>query len=238
MKIAVTKASGDPKYNNYITWLKAADDTIEVVDLINLSPDQAVEALGEVSGVLFTGGPDVHPERYELGHRVDDCVIDEKRDEIEFALVQPAIERNLPVLGICRGFQVINVALGGTLHVDIPTDAPSDVEHRDFNDVDSAHSLAVEPGSLIKRISKTLDGSVNSAHHQGIDKIATLLTPAALSEDGVIEAFEWGDAALGGKPFLLGVQWHPERMEADSPFSKPIADHFASKVAAFHMLFK
>lgn len=239
MKIALSRASGHPKFNNYISWLTAADDTIEIVDLIDLSPSDAVAALADVSGLVFTGGPDVHPNRYGSPGRDADCMeIDLKRDELEFALVQPAIERNIPVLGICRGLQVINVALGGTLHVDIPIDCPSDIEHAAVNEVESTHALAVEPGSLIKRISRTLDGPVNSSHHQAIDKIATLLSPSALSEDGIVEAFEWGDAALGGKPFLLGVQWHPERLDASSPFSTPLARHFTAEAAAYSLLLK
>lgn len=239
MKIAVSKASGHPKHNNYISWLKSADDSIEIIDLISLKPGEAVEALADVSGVVLTGGPDVHPDRYDTADRVGECKeIDLERDAMEFAIVQPAIERNLPILGICRGFQVINVELGGTLHVDIPTDRPSDIEHRDVDDVDATHELVVEPGSMIKRISRALDGPINSAHHQGVHKLANLLAPSALSEDGIIEAFEWGDAALGGKPFLLGVQWHPERMESSSPFSKPLADHFVYEASAYSLLMK
>ena len=91
---------------------------------------------------------------------------------------------------------------------------------------------------MLKRISRVLDGEINSAHHQSVEKIAAVFTPTATSPDGIIEAFEWGDASLGGKPFLLAVQWHPERMSYDSPFSLPIAQHFLFEAASYYNLFQ
>lgn len=237
MRIAVSKASGSDKYQLYGAWLKAADPDVEVVDLISMSPDEAVAALDTVSGVVLTGGPDVDPEHYKQPEKRGLCGdIDEHRDALELAVAKAAVEKNLPMIGICRGFQLLNVAFGGTLVADIPTQRPSDIEHRQVDGKDSMHELHSEPGSMIKRITRVLDGTVNSAHHQGIERIANLFAPSALAPDGLIEAFEWGDAALGGKPFLLAVQWHPERLPYDNPFSLPIAEHFVHEAHAYRLL--
>jgi putative glutamine amidotransferase len=239
MRIAISKASGSDKYALYGAWLKAADPDVEVVDLNGMSPDEAVDALSSVSGVVLSGGPDVEPEHYQQPEKRGLCFdFDPERDALELAVARAAVERNLPMLGICRGFQVLNVAFGGTLVADIPTERPSNVEHRQIDKQDAQHDLHVEPGSLIKRITRTLDGTVNSAHHQGIEKLANLFTPAALASDGLIEAFEWGDASLGGKPFLLAMQWHPERLPYTSPFSLPIAQHFTAEAHAYHLLLR
>ena len=239
MRIAISKGSGHDRYAHYLQWLQTINNEVEMVDLISLSPNEAVEALSSVNGVLLSGGPDVDPSRYGQPEKHAHCgTIDEHRDELELAIIQPALELNLPILGICRGFQVLNVALGGTLVADIPSEMTSNIEHRALDDIDSNHNIAVEPGSMIKRITRTLDAEVNSAHHQGIEKLATLLSPSALSADGLIEAFEWGDAALGGKPFMLGVQWHPERMDIQHPMSGAIAEHFLQEVQAYSLLFR
>jgi putative glutamine amidotransferase len=239
MKIAVTKASGTEKYALYGRWLQQVDADVEIVDLIEMQPDEATRTVLECDGVLFTGGPDVDPVIYGMPEKRELCsTIDAHRDALELSVAKAAYEARLPMLGICRGLQVINVAFGGTLIADLPTERSSDVEHRMIDEVSSEHAIHVEPGSLIKRICNALDGEVNSSHHQAIDTLASLFTESALSDDGVIEAFEWGDTSLGGKPFLLAVQWHPERMPSHSPFSLPIARHFVEEVRAYRALLR
>lgn len=237
MKIAASRASGSDKYLMYERWLRAADPDVEVVDLHGMSPDQAVEQLRSCAGLLLTGGPDVAPERYGQPEKAELCgPADLERDALELALIDEARERRMPVLGICRGAQILNVAYGGTLIADIPTVQGAEVEHRQIDSVDQRHALHVEGGSLIKRICRVMDGSVNSAHHQAVEHLSPVFEVAAHAADGTIEAFEWADASYGGKPFLLAVQWHPERMEYDNPLSLPIAQAFMHEVAAFDVL--
>ncbi|NQW29630.1 MAG: type 1 glutamine amidotransferase [Ignavibacteria bacterium] len=240
MKIAVSKASGNENYGKYEEWLKAADDSVEVVDLSTCaSVEDAKEKLKECSGIVFSGGPDVHPSRYNMPELLELCTgLDEKRDELEFALVEEARELQMPVLGICRGAQLLNVAYGGTLYADIRTQVPEVQKHDRVDGYDSQHPIAVEPGSMIKRVCRVLDDVVNSAHHQSVKNIAGIFSPAAYSDDGIIEAFEWGDATMGGKPFLLAVQWHPERMSYSSAMSGPIAEHFVLEAQAYESLMK
>lgn len=234
MIIALSKASGSDSYINYIEWLKAADESIEIIDLTQKPFDEAISILENVHGLVLTGGADIHPERYGKSERLDECHIEPERDTLEFALFEKAKELNLPILAICRGAQLVNVALGGTLFIDIPTDYITDTEHRKRESKDSRHGLEVEAGSLLKKITKTNSGTVNSAHHQAVENLSTLLRKSAKSEDGLIEAFEWNESI--GKGFLLGVQWHPERMEYDNPFSLAIAQHFLYEAESYQLL--
>lgn len=239
MTIAISKASGAANYEKYATWLAAANPDASVVDMNGRRAEEAVELLKTCDGLILSGGPDVDPERYGEPEKREVCgAIDEHRDEVEFALVTAARELSLPVLGICRGAQLLNVAYGGTLTADIPSALPSAIEHRQLDGVDSTHQVHVEPGSIILRIAGVLDANVNSAHHQAVEKLATLFTPSALSPDGIVEAFEWGDATLGGKPFLLALQWHPERMSYDEPLSLNVAQHFLHEAEAYSVLIR
>lgn len=239
MKIAISKASGSASFDRYGPWLQAADASVEVVDLSGMTAMDAVAVLREVSGLVLSGGEDVDPALYGHPERRDVCgTINAERDALELALATAAVEIRMPVLGICRGLQVLNVAFGGTLIADIPSQRPSTTEHRRIEGVDSVHGVEVQPGSILKHVCGTMEGSVNSAHHQAIEKIAAVFTATVLGEDGVIEAIEWGDAALGGKPFLLGVQWHPERMEYQSPFSLRLAEHFLLEASAYQLLLR
>lgn len=239
MTIAISKASGSPAYSHYGRWLATVDLDFAVVDMAGLSAEEAVVRLRECDGLILSGGPDVDPERYNEIEKRGACkVIDQARDAMEFGLVEAARDLSMPVLGICRGAQLLNVAYGGTLIADIPSARPSEIEHGQQDGIDSVHAVCIESGSIIKSICGVYDAEVNSAHHQAVEKLATLFTPSALSPDGMIEAFEWGDATIGGKPFLLAVQWHPERMEFDAPLSANIARHFLQEADAYSVLFR
>jgi len=235
MKIAISKASGTAKYALYAHWLRLIDPSIDIIDLsVSLTDIETI--LSECSGLILTGGPDVNPAKYGKSERESDCFIDETRDQLEFPLLDIVREMKLPVLGICRGAQLLNVALGGTLIVDIPTDYSIQIDHKSNSNGDNRHLIEVVPGSLLKKITKATEGEINSAHHQAVEHISEHLRVSAIAPDGVIEAFEWNEPA--GKPFLLGVQWHPERLDYDNVFSKRIAEHFLFEAESRRLLFR
>jgi putative glutamine amidotransferase len=165
-----------------------------------------------MDGIFVPGGGDVNPDRYGAPHHpLTDRIVD-ARDAIEISVVQWAASDDVPLLGVCRGNQVINVALGGTLIQDIPSQLESDINHR-FRPEGVAypqdgHTVDIEPSSRLARIiGSTQNVTVNTLHHQSVEKAAPGLTITAHAPDGVVEAVE-----MPGKHFLLGVQWHPEIM--------------------------
>ena len=176
-------------------------------------PQSNLEALlPHLDGVLFTGGGDIAPERYGGAPNSLVSDVDPDRDRLEIELVPQVIETGKPFLGICRGFQVINVALGGSLYEDIKAQRPDSLEHQwspTHPREHLAHSVRIETGSRLEDILKADEVQVNSLHHQGIRRLARNLLPTAYAPDGVIEAFE-----LPSYPYGLAVQWHPENLQA------------------------
>jgi putative glutamine amidotransferase len=179
-----------------------------------ISPSSWANILSHLSGVLITGGADVDPARYHGEHHPTVYGIDPDRDALEIFLVQQCAQANLPLLGICRGIQVINVALGGTLYADIVSYKPGALKHDWFPDWPRdylAHEIRlVKDSQIINFLSPDhheSDGTikVNSMHHQGVCDLGPTLKPVAFSPDGLVEAVE-----LVGHPFGVGVQWHPE----------------------------
>lgn len=165
-----------------------------------------------MDGIFVPGGGDVNPDRYGAPHHpMTDRIVD-ARDTLEISVIQWSAEDDVPLLGVCRGNQVINVALGGTLIQDIPSQLESDINHR-FRPEGMAfpqegHTVDIESGSrLADIIGATTNVTVNTLHHQSVEKIAPGLIITAHAPDGVVEAVE-----MPGKHFLLGVQWHPEIM--------------------------
>ena len=229
MMIAISKGQGDPKYEKYARWLLAADPACELIELSSREKKEALRLMERIDGIIFTGGEDIHPSRYERADAVPLCgIFDEARDEREFLWLERARQRGIPILGVCRGMQLINIAFGGTLFSDIPDSFPDALPHRK-KEADEEHPIAIEADSLLSTIADSLYGTVNSFHHQAIDRIAPVLRVTGRSTDGIIEAIE--DTKDSGNAFLLGVQWHPERMSYDSPFSGGIARTF---IGAMH----
>ncbi len=235
-KIILTKGNGAQKYTLYEKWLKAAGSVGCVLDLWTMSSEERSHAIATSDGIIFTGGPDINPEKYNQAERSGECIISDERDAIEFEAFEQARDFKMPILGICRGLQIFNVALEAQLIIDIPRDILSDIEHRSIEGNDSFHTIEVAPGSLIKKICRSASGLVNSAHHQAVAILSEQLSLAGSSSDGIIEAAEWSDP--GGKGFLLGVQWHPERLDYSSPFSLPIARHFLFEAESYALLRK
>ena len=159
------------------------------------------EWVHHVDGLVLTGGADIDPARY--GHANTASDIDPARDAVEFTLYATALADGIPVLGICRGFQLINVSAGGTLHQDVPAHARYDLPPST-----AVHDLTIEHGSIVH----TLFGDshrVNSLHHQTAADLGTGLRVTAWADDGTPEAIEVDDARV------LAVQWHPEMMDHD-----------------------
>jgi putative glutamine amidotransferase len=172
------------------------------------------EALTGIGGLMLTGGDDVAPARYGEPTHPAVLEVEPERDEFEIALVQEARRRNLPILAICRGAQVLNVAFGGSLVQDIPSQVTGALQHKLQVPPHEPYALAHEVwfekdsllGSLLKdRLSDADSCEVNSRHHQAVKQIAGGFRVTATAPDGVIEAFE-----DPGSRFCLGVQWHPE----------------------------
>jgi putative glutamine amidotransferase len=169
------------------------------------------ELVGRLDGVLFTGGGDVHPAAYASQPHPNVAYVDEDRDRVEIVLLSLTLGRRLPFLGICRGLQVINVALGGTLFEDIADQRPGSLKHDvspDFPRNFLAHPIDIEGGSLLAQVFGLQQVQVNSLHHQAARRLADRLVPTAYTPDGVVEALELPDY-----PFGLAVQWHPEWLQ-------------------------
>ncbi|MBU9764574.1 gamma-glutamyl-gamma-aminobutyrate hydrolase family protein [Mycobacterium sp. TNTM28] len=172
-----------------------------------VDPGIAGRVLARIDGLVITGGPDVDPARY--GHQPHPSTNEPatERDEWEFALLEAALRQGIPVLGVCRGAQVLNAASGGTLHQHLP-DVIGHTHHQKGNAVFGTSEVRTVPGTrLAALIGATSDAQCY--HHQAIDRVGAGLVVSARDSDGVIEAVE-RDPALPGDAFVLGVQWHPE----------------------------
>jgi len=211
---------GQEEFARYADWVKRGIPGAEIRRLSSAtSPTPDLESC---NGLILTGGGDVHPRFYDMPEVLGlTNSVDESRDEFEFRVIEDALRLSLPVLGICRGSQVFNVARGGTLVPDIErTGHPS---HRKVDGADRTHGVLVEESSQLRVVVGSDSGTINSSHHQAADRPGSGLVVSARSDDGIAEALEW--ERPDGRPFLLLVQWHPERMrDQESPFSRAILE--------------
>jgi putative glutamine amidotransferase len=185
--------------------------------------------LGGIDGLLLSGGSDLHPSYYgeeavpELGVTIPE------RDAFEMSLVEQALRRGIPIFGICRGMQVLNVALGGTLYQDLPSQMDHSVllgHRQETPKWQPTHEVDVDGGSQVAGIMGTGELKVNSYHHQAVKDLATGLVAVAQAPDGVVEAVEWRDLS---QRWLVGVQWHAEAMRDVGPEHRKL---FEAHVAA------
>jgi putative glutamine amidotransferase len=170
-------------------------------------PGPMIPALLErVDGICLSGGPDIHPDAYGAEPHSELGPTEPRLDAFELALARAADERDMPILAICRGAQVLNIARGGTLHQHLPDVAGDRLAHRQPGDPSKhTHGVSVVPGSRLEAILGHRHVEVNSFHHQAVDAIGERLTVTAQAEDGTVEAFEAVD-----RSFVVGVQWHAE----------------------------
>lgn len=221
MRIALTldRDANRSESNDYLRSLRAAGaarSEIEIVSLLEASD-------GDFDALLLGGGVDVDPARYGKALLENGNVeVDAERDRIDFELFERARQRGVPVLGICRGLQVVNVALGGTLVQDIPSERPSEVVHQRTAEEKTRrdHHVAIAPGTRLAALAGAPEIAVNSRHHQAIDAVAPGLAVSGTAPDGVPEAVE-----APGESWLVAVQWHPENLAGD-PVSERLFAEF------------
>ena len=219
--IAMPRMSTDPEptvaQSKYIESLARAGAGMRWVELSD--PEQAVQDALTCDGLLLPGGGDMDPKFYGQA-RIPACGEPNLlRDAAEPLLLRAFLAADKPVLGICRGIQVMNAVLGGDLYQDIKP-----FEHLPHNDHwAKVHTVTVRRGTLLSRILGQDTVLVNSQHHQAVDRVAPGFTLAALSEDGIVEAIEKPDAR-----FCLGVQWHPEWLSVADPAMQGLFDAFVN----------
>ena len=203
--------------DNYANWLNRLHNGLEIIDLYSMDFTAIATELPVVSGLLLSGGGDIDPSLYGGNEDLSYCKgMDAWRDKMEAGLIELAFKFGIPILGICRGLQMLNVARKGTLYPDIPAFVKGSVIHQD-SPGDVFHTVKVEARSRLYDHTHTTDATVNSSHHQAIRAIGEDLSASAWSADGIIEAVEFKRPQ--DHSFCLAVQWHPERMNIENPLS-------------------
>lgn len=212
--LAIPRAEKPPRFGinqSYVTALVRAGCAPVLIPL--LEEESVLRAIFErLDGIVFPGGADVAPAEYGEQALPDINVLEPARDSTELRLARWAYDAGLPTLGICRGQQLLNVALGGTLYQDLLAQGATRLDHSDEDGRARnalVHRVGLEPGSKLAQLIDETEVEVNSLHHQAIKSVAPGLTVTGRSEDGVIEAVE-----ADGARFLVAVQWHPEELTA------------------------
>jgi putative glutamine amidotransferase len=230
MLIATTATTTGHKARLSETYLRSLEGAglLPIVVAPMANPSRAGRILDAVDGLLLTGGEDVDPAVYGAVPHPALGAIHPARDATELALLAAARERQLPVLAICRGIQLLNAALGGTLVQDLPSQRPSAVKHDQPRDASArTHRVAIVAGSRLAAATGTTEMMVNSYHHQAVDRLAPGLRASATASDGVIEGVETEDVAW----WVVAVQWHPEDLTDDvRSWDRGIFRAFADRV--------
>lgn len=232
--IGVTLDSEPPGGYSRLPWYALRENYCDVVAAaggvpvaLPHEPDLAPAYLGLIDGLVVTGGAfDVDPALYGASQRHGTVTLKERRTRFEWAITKGAIERDLPLLGICGGQQLLNVVLGGTLIQHIPDAVADALAHEQPNPrTEPGHEVLVEPGTLLHRITGASRLAVNSAHHQAAERPGPGVVVSGRAPDGVVEAIE-----APGRRFCLGVQWHPEYLISGA--DRAIVDAFVRAAAA------
>jgi putative glutamine amidotransferase len=204
----------------------AGGGALPVLIPLGLARPQLAALVARLDGLVFSGGGDIAPARYGGVPHPLVAGVDPDRDQVELDLFAEAMARRRPLLGICRGMQLMNVALGGTLYEDVLAQHPGGIKHQYWPDMPRdrlSHEVTIAPQSRLAAILGSTRAAVNSLHHQGVRRLADGLVATAHAPDGLIEAFE-----LPEHPFALAVQWHPEWL----PPAAAMAPLFAALTAA------
>ena len=199
---------------------------IPVIIPVTDDVDIVSETLKHIDGLILSGGWDIDPEYYSEKNKGKSENISAVLDKAESILIKLAIEADVPILGICRGMQALNVFCGGSLYQDIPSEYETQTIHTKTKPDVAFHNITVLPDTLLSEIIGTGEVKINSYHHQAAKKIAPGFEIAAYSEDGLVEAIYRKD-----KKFVLGVQWHPERSHNEVPANKIILNIFIKTCA-------
>ncbi len=220
---------GAPRTGVNVPYVRAvlAAGGLPILLVPELSPEQTTELFDDCDGLLLTGGEDIEPSRYQAAPHPRLGAVDPRRDANELALVVEARARDLPILGVCRGIQLVNVAFGGTLVQDLSTERPGPVDHDPAKARTlRSHGIAIAEGTRLADILGMVAFNANSLHHQAVDRVGDGLIVSARAPDGIVEGVESADA----DEWLVAVQWHPEELALE-----PQADDlklFAALVAA------
>jgi putative glutamine amidotransferase len=198
---------------------------------LGLSSDELKQIAQTLDAVLLPGSPaDVDPERYGAARRPECADADPDRERTDFTLLEHCLAEGKPVLGICFGAQTLNAFLGGTLIQDVPSETGSSVTHdwdREQGEPEAFHTARIEPESRLAQLAQSNEAVVNSSHHQSIQKLGRQLRVTSCAPDGVIEAVEW----TGDSNWIMGVQWHPERMAGTDPLAQALFRGFVAAAA-------
>lgn len=240
MKIGITDCG--EKHPIYEQWILSQNamgsglsGSISHIEVIKLGYRyNNLHQIEQCDGIILTGGEDVHPRFYNRPEFLSLCnpdFMDERRDEFEWKVCEYIFKNETPVLGICRGLQLVNVFLGGTLIPDLPT-AGKENHSKYFEGKDRYHNIEILHDSELSKITNIVFGDVNSAHHQSADIISKPLKINALSDDKVVEGLEWASPDQQEKHYLMLVQWHPERIinAEQNNFSYKIRQDFVEKI--------
>ena len=219
--IILSKAS-----SNYIKWIE--DEDIVILNAYSIKNTDSILAIAD--GIVLTGGEDINPLEYNDTINIKVCgPIDYSRDTLERKLFNYALKNKIPLVGICRGMQMMNVASGGTLYGDLPTEIGSEVIHRNNGEV--MHDVVIEfKNTYYNKLIFPLDKDtfrVNSWHHQGLKDIAENIHVIARSYDGIPEAAIMDTSA---HPFMIAVQFHPERLGSDNEIYKQMRTSFFNAI--------
>lgn len=229
VRIGLSFDQGTPKYALYASALEAAGERfgywVDPVWLAGIDEPLDTDALAGVDGIVLTGGADVDPLRYGFDDPDELCRFAmPERDDRERPIIDEIFRRHLPTLAICRGMQFLNVCLGGTL---VP-----DLANHDGDDDERRHPVRIAPDSYLASKAGATEALASTSHHQAVDRPGEGLRIVATAPDGIVEAIEWVNPAE--KPWLVAVQWHPERMHLDEILSGELYRAFFEAVAATH----